>query len=324
MAAKRDYYDILGVKKTASEEEIKKAYRKQALKYHPDRNQGNKEAEERFKEVSEAYAVLSDKKKKQEYDAVGYSGFHRRYSQEDIFRGFDIGDLFKDSGLGTEDIFSTLFGGGRRTSKTVNFQDFFNAYGRDAGGGPFSGAAGGRYYSPPQKGADAIYDLSITLEEAAAGTSKQIAFRDEDETLNRVNIKIPPGISTGKKLRIAGKGQRGSEGGQHGDLYIRITVLDHPLFKREGSDLYCDKEIQFTQAALGSTIEVPTLEGATRTVKVPAGTQSHSRIRLRGYGLPHFQGKGKGDLYVRIVVKVPTRLDRHQRGLLEELVKEGI
>jgi curved DNA-binding protein len=323
MAAKRDYYDILGVKKNASEEEIKKAYRKLALKYHPDRNQGNKEAEERFKEVSEAYAVLSDKKKRQEYDAVGYSGFHRRYSQEDIFRGFDIGDLFKDAGVGTEDIFSTLFGGGGRTSRTVNFQDFFNSYGREGGRSPFSGAAGGRSRAP-QKGADAIYDLAISLEEAAGGASKQIAFRDEDGNLNRVNIKIPPGISTGKKLRIAGKGQRGASGGQHGDLYIRITVLDHPVFRPEGSDLHMDKEIQFTQAALGCTIEVPTLEGTVRSVRVPAGTQSHSRIRLRGYGLPHFQGKGKGDLYVRLIVKVPTKLERHQRNLLEELVKEGI
>lgn len=323
MAGKRDYYDILGIKKTASDEEIKKAYRKLALKYHPDRNPGNKEAEERFKEVSEAYAVLSDKKKRQEYDAVGYSGFHRRYSQEDIFRGFDIGDLFKDAGFGTEDIFSTLFGGGRRTSRTINFQDFFNSYGREEGRSPFAEAAGGRYYSPPQKGADAIYDLSITLEEAASGTTKQIAFRDEDENLTRVNVKIPPGISTGKKLRIPGKGQRGA-GGQHGDLYIRITVLDHPVFKREGDDLYLDKEIQFTQAALGCSIAVPTLEGTTRTVKVPAGTQSHSRIRLRGYGMPHLQGKGRGDLYVRLLVKVPTRLDRHQRSLLEELAKEGI
>jgi curved DNA-binding protein len=323
MAAKRDYYDILGVKKNASEEEIKKAYRKLALKYHPDRNQGNKEAEERFKEVSEAYAVLSDKKKRQEYDAVGYSGFHRRYSQEDIFRGFDIGDLFKGAGVGTEDIFSTLFGAGGRTSRTVNFEDFFNSYGREGGRSPFSGAAGGRSRAP-QKGADAIYDLAISLEEAASGASKQIAFRDEDGNLNRVSIKIPPGISTGKKLRIAGKGQRGASGGQHGDLYIRITVLDHPVFRPEGSDLHMDKEIQFTQAALGCTIEVPTLEGTARSVRVPAGTQSHSRIRLRGHGLPHFQGKGKGDLYVRLIVKVPGKLERHQRDLLEALVKEGI
>lgn len=321
MAAKRDYYDILGVKKGASEEEIKKAYRRLALKHHPDRNQGNKDSEERFKEVSEAYAVLSDKKKKQEYDAVGYSGFHRRYSQEDIFRGFDIGDLFKDAGFGTEDVFSTIFGGGRRTARTVNFQDFFNTYSQ-GGGGPFSGTAGERHRAS-QKGADAIYDLAITLEEAASGTAKQVALRAEDGTLSKVTIKIPPGISTGKKLRIPGRGQRGEAGGQHGDLYIRITVNEHPVFKREGSDLYLDREIQFTQAALGTTISVDTLEGA-RTVRVPAGTQSHSKIRLRGYGLPHFQGKGRGDLYVRIMVRVPTKLDKRQRGLIEELLKEGI
>lgn len=322
MAVKRDYYDILGVKKGASAEEIKKAYRRLALKYHPDRNQGNKESEERFKELSEAYAVLSDKKKKQEYDTVGYSGFHRRYSQEDIFRGFDIGDLFKDAGFGTEDVFSTIFGGGRRSSRTINFQDFFNSYSREGGAGPFSGTAGGPYRSS-QKGADAIYDLSISLEEAASGTAKQVALRAEDGTLSRVNIKIPPGISTGKKLRIPGRGQRGEAGGQHGDLYIRITVDEHPVFKREGSDLHLDREVNFTQAALGSTIAVPTLEG-TRTVRIPAGTQSHSKIRLKGYGVPHFQGRGRGDLYIRIIVTVPTKLDKRQRGLLEDLVKEGI
>jgi DnaJ-class molecular chaperone len=135
MATKRDYYAVLGVKKGAPDGEIKKAYRKLAMEYHPDRNQGDKGAEEKFKEVSEAYAVLSDKRKRQEYDAVGYTGFHKRYTQEDIFKGFDIGDLFKDLGGGSEDIFSTLFSGGRRTSNRVNFKDFFNPYGQSGAGG---------------------------------------------------------------------------------------------------------------------------------------------------------------------------------------------
>jgi curved DNA-binding protein len=307
MATKRDYYAVLGVKKGTPEGEIKKAYRKLAMQYHPDRNKGDKVAEEKFKEVSEAYAVLSDKRKRQEYDAVGYSGFHKRYTQEDIFKGFDIGDLFKDFGGGSEDIFSTLFSGGRKTSNRVNFKDFFNPYGQSA----------------PQKGADLIYDLSVTLEEVYSGTSKQVAFRKEDGTLAKVNVKIPPGISSGKKLRITGRGQQGVAGGPAGDLYIRITVNNHPVFKREGSDLYIDKEVQFTQAALGSTIEVTTFDDV-RKVRVPSGTQSHSKIRLKGHGLPHFKGKGKGDLYVRIMVKIPTKLDKKQRALLEELVKEGM
>ena len=321
MAAKRDYYAVLGLKKGASEAEIKKAYRKLAMEYHPDRNQGNKSAEEKFKGVSEAYAVLSDKKKRQEYDAVGYSGFHRRYSQEDIFKGFDIGDLFKDSGYGNDDVFRTLFGGGRRTSNRVNFKDFFNAYSQ-TGTGDFQRTGRG-HHTTAQKGADLVYDLSITLEEVASGTSKQVAFRKEDGTLSKVNVKIPPGISAGKKLRIPGRGQQGGSGGPPGDLYIRIAVTDHPVFTREGSDLLLDKELSFTQAALGSTVEVTTFDGI-RKVRVPAGTQSHSKIRLKGYGLPHFKGKGKGNLYLRIIVAVPTHLDKKQRELLGELVKEGL
>lgn len=317
MTTKRDYYKVLGVKKDASQDEIKKAYRKLALQYHPDRNQSNKEAEEKFKEVSEAYAVLSDQKKRQEYDNFGHTGFRRRYTQEDIFKGFDISDIFKDAGFGTEDIFSTLFGGGRRTSQKSNF----NAYTRSGFGDSF-GANEGTYAST-RKGADLLYDLSITLEEVASGPSKQIAFRKQDGELEKVNVKIPPGISTGKKLRIPGRGLKGEAGGESGDLYIKISVNDHPVFRREGSDLHLDKEIQFTQAALGSTINVPTLEKACK-IKVPPGTQSHSRIRLKGYGLPHFKNKGRGDLYVRIIVNIPKKLDRKQRDLLEELVKEGM
>ena len=318
MAAERDYYDILGVKRGASEEEIKKAYRKLAMQYHPDRNQGKKEAEERFKEVNEAYAVLSDKKKRQEYNSFGRTGFNKRYSQEDIFKGFDIGEMFKDFGFGTEDVFSSIFGGGRRTSRKMNFKDFLNnSYAQSN-----FGTTQGRYGSP-RKGSDLVYDLSVTLEEVASGASKQVAFRKEDGELARVNVKIPQGISTGKKLRIPGRGLKGGTGGLPGDLYIKITVKDHPVFEREGSDLHVDKEIQFTQAALGTIIEAPTLNGL-RKVKVPPGTQSHSKIRLKGYGLPRFQGKDKGNLYVQIIVRIPKKLSKKQRGLLEELDREGI
>ena len=321
MAATRDYYQVLGLKKGASEAEIKKAYRKKAMQYHPDRNQGKKEAEEKFKEVNEAYAVLSDKKKKKEYDTFGNTGFHKRYTQEDIFRGFDIGDMFRDQGFGTEDVFSTLFGGSRRTSRKVNFKDYFNPEAQSAGGDYF-GATQGRTRSV-QKGVDLVYDLSVTLEEVATGVSKQIAFRKENGELAKVNVKIPPGISTGKKLRIPGRGLKGGAGAPPGDLYIKIGVKDHPVFRREGSDLHLDKEIQFTQAALGSSAEISTLD-KTCKIKVPPGTQSHKKIRLKGYGLPHFNGKGKGDLYVRFVVNIPKKLDKKQRSLLEELVKEGM
>jgi curved DNA-binding protein len=317
MASKRDYYDILGVKRGAPEEEIKKAYRKMAMQHHPDRNPGKKDAEERFKEINEAYAVLSDKKKRQEYDTFGQTGFHKRYTQEDIFRGFDVGDMFKDFGFRTEDVFSTLFGGGRGSSKRMNFRDYFDA----SSHGGFS--ATHERYARPQRGADVMYDLSVTLDEVVSGATKEIAFRRENGELARVNVKIPPGISTGKKLRIPGKGLSGAAGGISGDLYIRITVSEHPLFTREESDLYLDREIALTQAVLGSTIEVPTLEGV-RKIKVPAGTQSHSKIRLKGYGLPHFQGKGRGDLYVRVMVEIPKKLDKKQRSVFEELAREGL
>jgi curved DNA-binding protein len=321
MAATRDYYQVLGLKKGASESEIKKAYRKMAMQYHPDRNQGKKESEEKFKEISEAYAVLSDKKKKKEYDAFGSNGFHKRYTQEDIFRGFDVGDMFRDSGFGTEDVFSTLFGGSKRTSRKMNFKDFFNPEAQSAGSEYF-GATQGRTRAA-RKGADLVYDLSVTLEEVATGVSKQIAFHNENGELAKVNVKIPLGISAGKKLRISGRGLKGSEGAPDGDLYIKIAVKDHPVFRREGSDLHLDKEIQFTQAALGSSVEVATLDGTCK-IKVPPGTQSHKKIRLKGYGLPHFNGTGKGELYVRIVVNIPKKIDKKQRSLLEELVKEGM
>ena len=321
MAATRDYYQVLGLKKGASESEIKKAYRKMAMQYHPDRNQGKKESEEKFKEISEAYAVLGDKKKKKEYDAFGSNGFHKRYTQEDIFRGFDVGDMFRDSGFGTEDVFSTLFGGSKRTSRKMNFKDYFNPEAQ-SGGSEFFGATQGRTRAP-RKGADLVYDLSVTLEEVATGVSKQIAFHKENGELAKVNVKIPLGISAGKKLRIPGRGLKGSAGAPDGDLYIKIAVKDHPVFRREGSDLHLDKEIQFTQAALGSSVEVATLDGTCK-IKVPPGTQSHKKTRLKGYGLPHFNGKGKGDLYVRFVVNIPKKLDKKQRSLLEELVKEGM
>ena len=247
MAAKRDYYAVLGVKKGAPDGEIKKAYRKLAMQYHPDRNQGDKGAEEKFKEVSEAYAVLSDKRKRQEYDTVGYSGFHKRYTQEDIFKGFDIGDLFKDYGGGSEDIFSTLFSGGKRTSNRVNFKDFFNPYGQSAAGG-FNRT--GR--TAPRKGADLIYDLSVTLEEVYSGTSKHVAFRKEDGTLAKVNVKIPPGISAGKKLRITGRGQQGAAGGPAGNLYIRIAVNNHPVF-----NLYPSSYNEKMHKAFADYAEIP-------------------------------------------------------------------
>ena len=303
--ATRDYYDVLGVNKSASDEELKRAYRKLAMKYHPDRNPNKREAEERFKELNEAYAVLSDKEKRKQYDTFGQEGFRQRFTQEDIFRGFDF-----------EDIFSNLFGGkGRRE---------FRSGGR--GGFDFSDLFGRGSYQDmgrmPQKGEDMIYEWPITLEEATFGGEKKVSL-PKGGRVEEIYVKIPAGIPSGKKLRVAGKGGAGRNGGPPGDLYLQISIRNHPIFVREGDNLIVEKEIAFSEAALGSMMEVPTLEGMKK-VRIPPGTQSHTKMRLKGLGVPHFQGTGRGDEYVKVIVKVPKRVGEKSRKLIEELAKEGI
>ena len=319
----KDYYKVLGVNKNATPEDIKKAYRQLALKYHPDRNKGDKEAEERFKEINEAYAVLSDQEKRRQYDMFGAEGFRARYSQEDIFRGFDIGDIFKDAGFGTSDIFSILFGGGgrRRGVRYTTFNGPFGQYTTGAGGPDYAdyfsrGGAG------PSKGRDMVSDLTITLEEAASGSEKLLSIRRDGKS-EKIAVKIPAGIDTGKKLRVAGKGERGAGGGPAGDLYVRVQLQKHPHFRREGDDIYIDREIPFSEAALGTSIEVPTLNGIKK-VKIPAGTSGNTKLRLKGEGIPHLKGKGKGDAYVRIFIKVPKKLNSKQKALVESLTQEGL
>lgn len=315
--AKRDYYEVLGVGRKATADEIKKAYRKLALKYHPDRNKGNKEAEERFKEINEAYAVLSDKEKRQQYDAFGAEGFHQRFTQEDIFRNFNFGDIFQDLGF-SDDIFSTLFGRSyRRGARKSEFGGGGPGFGQFSRQGP-----SGYEAHEPGKGADLVTDLQISLEEAARGSERRLGLGG-GATAGGITVKIPPGIRSGQKLRLAGKGQPSPQRGKAGDLFIQIHVLDHPVFKREEDDIIVEKEITFSQAALGTTIEVQTLDG-TRRVKVPRGTQNHMRLRLRGQGISHTKGGGKGDFYVKVIVKVPKNLTSRQRELVEQLAKEGL
>ena len=303
--ATKDYYNILGVNKNASDDEVKRAFRKLAMKYHPDRNPNKKEAEERFKEINEAYAVLSDKEKRKQYDTFGAEGFHQRFTQEDIFRGFDF-----------DDILSNLFGGrGKRE---------FRSGGK--GGFDFGDLFGQTAYQNmgrrPQKGEDVLYELTISLEESVLGGEKMISYRKNGK-IEEVSVKIPRGIPSGKKLRLAGKGMEGRNGGPPGDLYLQINIKEHPFFIREGDNLVVDKEINFSDAVMGTTVEVPTLEGK-KVVKVPPGTQSHTKMRLKGIGVPRFQGEGKGDQYVKVIVKVPKRLTEKSRKLVEELAKEGI
>ena len=303
----KDYYKILGVPKSASAEEIKKAYRKLALKYHPDRNEGDKAAEAKFKDISEAYAVLSNAEKRKQYDMFGADGFQRRFTQEDIFRDFDFGSIFKEFGFGSggrgPNIFSQMFGGMGQTQ-----------YGR--GGRGFGGQPQG------VRGQNLTYELSLTLEEAATTTNKVISYQ-EGGRHERVSVKVPAGISTGKKLRLTGKGQPGSYGGPNGDLYVQIKVVEHPLFKREGDDLVLTREIKFSEALLGTETDVPTIDKKTLRLKIPPGTQSNAKFRLKGQGMPHMNRNGRGDAYVQVTVGVPKKLNKKQKALAKELADIG-
>jgi len=312
----KDYYQILGVSKSASAEEIKKAYRKLAMKYHPDRNKENKEAETRFKEISEAYAVLSDPEKRKQYDMFGAEGFQQKFTQEDIFKGFDFSDIFQEFGFGNmggrkrgggsgifENLFSGSAGGPRYSSRRDPFGSFFTGF----GGSPKA-----------PKGQDVVYELPVHLQDIVRTSQKTISYRMGGKH-EQVKVTIPAGIADGKKLRLSGMGQPGPDGGAPGDLYIKIKVQDHPLFTREDNDLYLNKEITFSEAALGTTIEVPTIDGKRLNLKVPAGSQSGSRMRLRCHGMPKMNGGGRGDAYVKLQVAVPKHLSKKQKEAIEKL-----
>ncbi len=315
--AESDYYQILGVARTATPEEIKKAYRKLAQKYHPDKAKGNKrEAEEQFKKISEAYAVLSNPEKRREYDTYGSQAFRAKFSQEDIFRGFDFHDIF-DLGF-SEGILGRIFGGlgGRQGAKGGRTRVF------QFGGEPFQTKG---FQTRPQsgKGEDIQVEVPITLHEMAFGAEKLVTFQRQGH-VEKVTVKIPPGTLPGKRLRVAEKGLPGTLGGPPGDLYIRLKEVEHPVFKREGHDLYVDRHIKLTESLLGTKVTVPTLDGKTMSLKIPPGTASHTKMRLKNYGLPQANGKTRGDQFVRIIVDFPADLTKRQKALLEDLAREGL
>lgn len=304
-----DYYQLLGVKKGASEEEIKKAYRKLAMKYHPDHTKGDKAAEEKFKKISEAYAVLSDKEKRKEYDTFGAEGFRQRFSQEDIFRGFDFGDIFREFGFGG-DFFS---GRGRGGSSGMRFNF--------GGGSPFGSQAGQQ--QARMKGSDLVYELPLTLKEVANGTTKTVSLQHQGYS-QKVTVKIPKGLISGKKLRLAGKGSPSPVGGPPGDLFIQAKVLNDPSYRAEAYDLHMKQELKLSEAVLGTSISVSTLDDKKLSLKIPPGTRPGTKMRMPGHGLPHMKGNKKGDLYVKIQLKLPRKLTDEQKKLIEELADTGL
>jgi molecular chaperone DnaJ len=352
--AKQDYYEVLEVHKNASEAEIKKAYRRLAVKYHPDKNPGDKEAEARFKELSEAYSVLADRQKRAAYDQFGHAGVDGNGAG-----GFSSGGF---RGSPFEDIFGDIFG------------DIFSSGG------------GGRRGSRGHRGDDLRYNLSVSFEEAAFGTEKEIKIprhstcetcggsgarpgtspticptcggagqvrmqqgffqltrpcpdcngagtRIDDpcpdcngsgrvKVKHKMTLKVPAGVEDGTALKLAGEGESGLNGGRSGDLYVVISVEEHPIFRREGRNVVCEIPISFTQAALGCEIEVPTLDGRVK-MKIPGGIQSGKVMKLSGKGIPDVHGRRRGDQLVVIRVETPTKLTSRQKELLEEFARES-
>jgi len=317
--AKRDYYDVLGVPKTASADEIRKAHRKLALKYHPDRNKNNKEAEERFKEIQEAYDVLSDDTKRANYDQFGHAGVGAGGPN-----GGDPAEAFRRAQAGR---------GGRttwRASPNVTVEDFDpSQFGGDFGdifdqifgarGAAGGGRAGtrGRVRPTPARGQDVEHTIVLSFEQAARGTTLPLQITRGPDQTETIEVKIPPGVKDGSRIRIKGRGEQ--TGGEPGDLYIITHVNAHPYFRREGLDIYIDLPISVWEAFMGTKVQVPTLDGPV-TLTVPPGTGSGAKLRIKGRGVE--RGPERGDQYAVIKILLPKTLDEQDRQVIEQLQKK--
>lgn len=307
----KDYYKVLGVGKDASAEDIKKAFRKIAMQYHPDRNSAP-EAEEKFKEANEAYAVLSDPDKRKQYDMFGADGFGQRYSSEDIFSNFDFRTIFEDMGFGGQ--------GGGAGQRGFDFSSLFGAGAgagrRTARGGP------GRGFNPfagqPMQGSDAEAEVTVTFHEAFHGGERGVIVSGDE-----VRVRIPRGVRSGTRLRVRGKGHAGPGGGPAGDLLLTVHIGAHPLFRFHGDDLEMDVNVGITDVVLGATVEIETPDGQKQNLKIPAGTSAGQKLRLRGKGFPN-RGEGFGDLLARVVVRTPKDLTEEQRQHFEALRELGV
>ncbi len=319
---KRDYYDVLGVSRSATEGEIKKAYRRLARKYHPDVTGNDKAAAEKFKEVQEAYDVLNDPEKRKVYDQFGHAGTGggggapggggawRSYTWKSGVPnggGFDFSDLF--GGMG----------GGRRGRGSMGIEDLFEQFARRGQGG-----YGGGEYEEEVRGEDIQHSVQIGFEEAVRGTTREIVTAvqqsDGGRRQERLSVKIPAGIADGGKIRLRGKGQPGP-GGNSGDLILTVRVAEHPYYTREGKDLVLEAPLTFEEAAVGTKIEVPTLQGPTM-VTIPPGSSSGRKLRLRGKGIEHKDGT-KGDLYLKLKIVPPAALDEESKDLLRKFTERN-
>ena len=329
----KDYYKLLGVSKSATQDEIKKAYRKLAKQYHPDANKNNPEATEKFKGIGEAYEVLKDNEKRSRYDQLGSNW--KAYSRSGAGAGwpggaqgqstgtggtynfsgsgFDFGDL---GGGGFSDFFETFFGKGSDS----RFQDFSTSYGSTGSSGKQNQRTGFRSRRTAEKGQDVESKLTITLREAYYGTERSLKLQNQDGKIRTINVKIPKGIKDGGKIRVTGEGGKSASGGASGDLYLLVEISKHHFFTRKEDNLYCELPVTIKEAIFGALIGVPTFAGNI-SVKLPAGTQSGKTLRLKAKGMPLIKSTEAGDLYAKIKIIIPENMTAEQKKILEEFSK---